>query len=1108
MSLLEEILKAQGVAAPTGAPLYRYRLDARQRSRLEDRLSEHCRNWRTFEGAEALFCLYAADRFRTHADGDVWCWATVTDPIGWRGPYSELQRGVLRGLRWWRRPLFETAKGRRFLATLVNEGGGPLGLLSDARTGASLKLFLRRLLVDRERFRRPAGELVATHLDVLARSLQHETAIEVLTALVDHVAELRARLRTAGTTGADPVATLDRIDRGWRDRFVLDLGDSVASELLKGLLREPAPAVSAACAVPTVETRLEGEGSFTLAREVVLPTAPEAAAFLASFGYVGDAPGRVRLLREAADGTLNLVAVGYVRGGDAATYAFERAAGARILDAETVTRAVSLVAMAGARELGRMVPAGGDALEEGPWIFSPERPRKMLGVAPLRTRHPKAFVVLPEEACAVDAAKAETWHEVGDLRTASARRSVFELKGTLRVAHAETDDTITTSSAEDDDRLFLQGRAWSGPGTFSEPVFHGLPSVWSIDAEGVMRRASEAQLMWRRDGSTSLPAHDRSVGRGRLEVQRRSAIVLRRRAVIVPKDLAVEVKVTRDDSQGELTVSSYALSDVGVEPVEGLIVTSDRALGRVTLKLLRTRTDLDGVTLVLRIREVGDLRLRMPFPARRRGFVRGFDTAVPSGARCALERLSQLRAVGRGHLTTDRFQLMARVKGGTPWLPLASLPRDESSRGMVLDAVAEDVSALLSLTEAIDDGVELGVLCVGNDAAPRERIFVGRYERWLDPERDEEGCSLALRQSDVTTACRADELRIEARRLLEPQADPVVIEREGEGWRVRWEALSPGPWMVLAWRDDRLAVRPILFTAPRPGDSVMPVSEGLRGAASTTPTAARFEALARRFDEMVCDPFVTDWELVDDHIATLQAVPASTFDVVRGLVRNEVAAIIALLRAPDALRPVVWSAFETLPFLWETVAVASWVKALASIRARWPEQSGALDPRGFVSWFDDVLGFLESRGRMAKVQIELAAAALDLRVRDSTLEHAQGNPQFCAMLRVMLDAAAVAVRQRHDGEHWPEAELRERDLAEQLPRRERLTGHDDAQELVIHAPLIAAMLSAGRALQIDESTPNARTTLRVSLRRARGFDPNWFDEAASYWLARLMTCSA
>lgn len=1108
MSLLDEILTSHGVSAPTGGPLYRYRLTAAQRSRLEDTLAEHCRNWRNFEGAAAaLFCLYAADRFRAHTDGDVWSWATVTEAIGWRGPYVELQRGVSRGLRWWRRPLFETAKGRRFLATLVNEGGGPLGLLGDARTGTSLRLFLRRLLFDRERFRRPADELVATHLTVLARSLQHETALEVLTALVDHVASLRTVLRAAGTTGGDPVATLDRLDPGWRDRFVLDLEDAVANELLKGLLREPAPPITLACSVPTVETRLEGDGPFTLAREVMLPTAPEAGAFIESFGSGSEAPGRVRILRESSDGTLTLVAIAWLRSGDVSTYAFERAPGARIVDPEAVTQAVSLVAMAGSRLLGRMTPAGGESLDETPWIFSANNPRRLLGVAPLRTRHPKVHVALPPEGAEVDPSQAERWREVGDVRLGEGSRRVFELKGTLRIPNAGGVDVIVSGSAEEDDRWFLQGRVWAGPGMFTEPVFLGLPSVWSIDGEGVLRRVSGAQILWRREGSTPTAADAKSTGRGYLELRRQQTVVLRRRVLLLPDDLKVESRASRETDRGGFTVTSWALSDVGVEPIDALEVTSDRSLGRVSVELRRTRPELDAVTLVLRLRGVGDVRLRVPFPARRAGFMRGFDTSLPTNTRCALERLSQVRALGRSHRPDDRFELMARVGGMTPWLPLASLPRHEDGSGLALDAVAEDVAALLSLTDASDGAVELGVSCVGVDPAPKERLLVGRYDRWLNPLRDDNGCTLSLRQSDAAVTYPADSLRVEARPLLEPQSDPVVIARDGEAWRIEWDTLSPGPWMVLTWREDRLALRSLLLTVPRPGGSVAPTASGLRGAASTVPTPARFEALAQRFREMAGAPYDGDWDLVDDHIATLQALPASTFDLVRALVRDEVAAIVALLRAPAALRPVVWSSFETLPFLWETAAVGSWVKALGAIRSRWSEHSGGLDDRGFGPWFDGVIAFLKSRGRMAFAQFELAAAELDLDVPESTLQKAHGNPAFCVMLRAMLDGAAMELRQRHDGEHWPDSNVA--DVIAQLPPKERLVGHDASQDLVVHAPLIAATISAGRPLLLDDDEhPGAAIALRTALRRARSFDLAWFDEAASFWLARLMTCSA
>ncbi len=1094
MPLLDEILAAADARHPTGAPLYRYRLSDDQRMRLRQELTAHCARHTTLEGrAAAMFCLYAADVFRHHAGAGVWAWATVTRPIGWKGTYAELTAAVARGVRWWGRTVFETAHGRRFLSTLITEGGGPLGLLRDGRSAASLRLFLRRLLIDRERFLRPAIELVEVHRGLLAESLQQKTALEVFAALVDGVAALRAKICSSGDGGSDPIAALDRCDPAWRDRLVLDLDDGTARALLEGLLREPAPARAVARSVPSVETSLEGEGTFALVREVVLPRESDARDFLRAFGYSAEVPGRVRVLRERADGVRVAVATAVARQGDEPRYVFERATGARIDDPAEVREPVSLVVTAGTRELGRLAPPGGEALDEGVWAFGADAPHRMLGTS-LRTRLPVVWVALRADRDEATPAPGSTWKVVGSLPTPDGARTLHALEGAATVTCDDEVVEVVTRAAVDDDRWYLQGRAWMGPGSFGGSAYRGVPAVFRLDSEGVSHRVPADQVAWR-------GAVGGTFGRGVLEVKQAGRVRLRAPAVLVPDDLTIELRASSKPNEGVVRVRSTAVIAVGVDPAPGLVVAHQSGDG---LELAVARAgDVATLALTLRLRGGVDPRLRVDFPARVAGFVRGFDVPIAPRESCALERLGQIRAVARSHRTDDRFELVARVPGVTRWLRLAVLPEVAGRRELVLDAVADEVTALLAQTQSLDDAVELGVECVGQHGPAHAVLEVCRYERSFDLARDAEGASLTLRQGMAAIPYDPASLRVEARPLLEPQADPRMLGWADGKWRLTWTDHAPGPWMVLAWRHDRLAVRPILVTVSTPSGATTPPLSGLRAAAATPNAVARAAALDARLAELVNTPFDPELSWVDDHIATLHALPAVTFDVVRAVVRNPDAAVLAFLRAPRVIRWRVWDAFETLPHLWETVPVGAWARVLARMRAAWSAGGDGLDPRGFEAFFDDLLSEVEGRRIALRAQLELAAAAIGHDVKGGTLQRAHGNPAFCGVLRGWLEDGAMAVRSRHDAalEWWPDEDLAAALAA--IPAREQLHGHDDFQGLVIHGPLVAAAWSAGRLKETDEA---ARVALRTALRRARSFDRQWFDEATSWWLARLFLC--
>jgi hypothetical protein len=1110
-SLLDEILSLSDTS-PTpgqhrGIPLYRYRIDDGHRERMREVLCVHGAQRKPIDDATAaLFCRYAADVFRRYEGAKLWTWATVTEPIGWGGDYLELVSAVERGLAWWKRPLFITRNGRRFLATLVKEGGGPLGLLR-AQHNSRFRNFLRRLLADREHFQRSALHMVDHHRDQLPSSLQQDDLLNLLAELVDNVAILRATLRRDGVDvgASDPIAALDRSDPQWRDRLVLDLDDGLACELLQGLLCQPAPIQRNTRAVPTVETLLwEVNDGFSLRREVLLPDEPDAGEFLRVFGYEGEAPGRIRVLRERSDGICTDVATATVRQNESKSYVFERSPGARIDDPAELCEPVTLVLRAGTRELGRFSPPGGEALGKGPWTFAASVPHPLLAEGSLQTRHPSVWVALPGTEAVVS--EGSEWRALGSLRLPDELRTLWHLEGRVTIPLHGEHTEITTGVPAEDDRWYVQGSFWMGPGHFRITTFRGLPTVHRLDREGVSHPVSSDQISWKGPGGPQHPC-----GHGVLEVKHKGRLRLRAPMVIVPPDLTVKLQAARAPHAGTLCIRCREVTDVGLDPDPQLTVTSYHAGDVHKLEVERSpESALDTLTLTIRLKGGVDLRLHVDFPARRKGFVRGFDTVLPAGEKCSLEQLARIRAVASSHQHHERFELVARVPQKTPWQRLATLPALDGRRELVLDAVRDELAALLAYTTEIDGTVELGIECLGE--APGKGLFnVCRYDRWFDVEQTPEGRILRLSQSNAVTPFAPESLRVEARPLLEPQAEARLLQPIDGCWHLtRSQGFAPGRWMVLAWRHDHLAVRPLCATVPASASQTFPApSSGLRAAASHDDATKRAAALDHELARLVDTPFDPEWRWIDDHLATLYALPASTFDVVHALVRDPKVAIVSFLRAPKEIRWKVWEALETLPFLWETVPVADWAYVLQRMRDAWSQHTGAHDGEGFDDFFNQLVQETNHARMTLRTQLELAAARIDQPVPQGTLERARNNPASCAWLRTRLEEDAIQLRQRHDpaSECWPDDDLQE--VLAALPNSERLEGHNDFQELVVHGPLIAACWSAGRltCFDGDEHAPGKWARLRLDLRRARSFDRMWFDEATAFWLARLFLCA-
>lgn len=1100
-TLIQEILAANNVSAPEGVPLYRYRLAAGQRERLQAELRARCQRQVTFPLAAApLFCLHAADHLRRAGSG-VWAWRTVAESVEWGGGEHELRVAVQRGMGWWRRPLITTPHGTRYLATLIAEGGGPLGLLRDPAAGGPLRAFLRRLLADRERFHRSAHGFVEHLETLLPMALRRAVVLDLFAHLIDAVAELRSRLRDAGLGATpNPVTALDARVPGWRDRLALDLQDEVAGELLRGLLREPAPAAAIVGELPTVVTCLRrGQGTaWSITRELAFPERAIAETMLAAFGVLGQgdaAPSRLRLLVERSDGTRVFVAAAVLCQGSTPFYAFERNGQSGVEALDEIREGIVLHAMAGTREVGRFSPPGGEALGDGPWTFSADPHGRLLGTASVRSRDEQVHVVW-EEAQPPHLEEATVWEPQGMLTLADKTRAVCAMRGKVLFG----DLRISTSQQFDDDHWCLDGRRWHGPGRIEGEVFVGAPVARTLDHRGISRSATPGNLWWRRDGSAPrVLASASSIGRGVIEVHDHGDIVLRRRVLLLPPDLEIALRASPRHDEGTVTVKGGTVQELGVDTVAGLVVERRAPAQGFEIGVRRDSAAIASIRLTLRLRGGPDIRILTPFPGRRSGFVRGFDVDLPNGTACALEELAQIRAVAWPHNDAERFRLVARIPT-TSWLPLAVLPETSGRRELVLDAVADDLAALLAQTDEIDAHVEVGVECSGHDAAPRMYIKVRRYGRHLDLVRAPERCSLSLASGGVAAALPASSFRLDALPLLEPQAEAEVIPRTEQEWHFDFSERNPGPWLVLGWREGRLALRPLLITVRPPEGTQLPIAQGLRGAASVPDRRARMAALQAKVQVMVGDPSDPDWTWIDDHVATLQALPAVTYDVVRALVAVDDAAVTALLRAAPELRPFLWKALETLPFAWSLVPTRAWSEALGRVRDAWPRLGEVSMGRTFDAWFEDLIAFADARSRTLRVQLEIAANRCGHDYPKSTLRTAQRGSAFCLLMRGMLEESAIRLRQRHapELEWWPDFDLTP--WLAQIPAGERLVGHHPFQDLVIHAPLLAAGISLGRV------TTDVTVALRTALRRARAFDEAWFDDAAVLWLSRLTLC--
>jgi hypothetical protein len=230
-------LRIRKILRPDGRPLYQYRLEEREFHDLSELLSKSGpKAAQTELYWDLLFVLYGSEWIRRNYDGG-WGWRGVFDSLNLD---STLMAANLRnrlvedGLRKWSRTVREMNGSRRFLGTVLTEGGLPLKQL---KNGSWIANVLKPSIEAHLRFGADLTYQVENRKDLIPSSFQSAELAHMLVEICEVVVKLRHVYKLAGRD--DPGEFLTRENPKWREQFPLPLNDDHAENLL-GVLLEAA----------------------------------------------------------------------------------------------------------------------------------------------------------------------------------------------------------------------------------------------------------------------------------------------------------------------------------------------------------------------------------------------------------------------------------------------------------------------------------------------------------------------------------------------------------------------------------------------------------------------------------------------------------------------------------------------------------------------------------------------------------------------------------------------------------------------------------------------------------------------------------------------------
>ena len=652
------LLQRHDLRSPDGRNLYEYRFTAEEFHKLEEVL-------RSFQpdqvlqrtGFSALFVLYASEWWRRRYDGSGFSWEPIlrsldVDPEIW----TQTQRSqcVQEGLAAWCLPLRKHG-GLRFLGTVAVQGGLPLRLLSEARSG--IGRLLSRVLQLAE-----GGEVVETEIkgwveslrEWLPESYRQDIIYELLVQMIRVALELKQKAELS--SGNDAVAVLDRKIPGWKDRFPVTMESDHARMLIEQLVRDAANVrIRRVKSCLPVERILEkrDEEQWSLISRVELPGTLEFSKLSQLFGIKDESClPRVATLCLIARENIASTKLRRLAGRDA--YRIEPAEFSFLDNDAREEHLLQLSAPDG--RCWKIEAFRGESLNETlPWIFSGDLPHEFLKQGSGRVAKSEIFVALS-----------------GEWTHGNNTDSPFQKKGTLfveqrtlfhahGVATLEGPDgkpfTLHTGRADASDRqLAWQGnRVWLD---FLQPrrAYRGMPKLFQLDDEG-HRYPVKGQPTCRVIGNT---ASTEALGPVTLEYPSQGIPQIRTRILLLPDQASIKYEEV-DASGGSIRFSSWGISTARV--VEPLSLrqkcTTDGEITSLHVAAGGGRRTPEWMTVELLWSHTKSIaRIRLPVPASGVRVFDGDGKELQSGHKIASNNFFGVRIVlNRGSASSEKRML-------------------------------------------------------------------------------------------------------------------------------------------------------------------------------------------------------------------------------------------------------------------------------------------------------------------------------------------------------------------------------------------------------------------------------------------------------------------
>lgn len=937
--ILNEVIERTGLDRFVGHPLYSYKITTEELESLRTELKNLLTiagKFRTSEECSA-FCLFGAEWFRRHYDRGVWSWQTIFDGLDidlrdWDSLKQQVGDFTISGLQWWRIDLIQTRLSRRYLTTLVCQGGFPINTLRN--DGAGLSRYLKSCLKDHERYpSEPLGEITQKYVSYIPATLDNSDVRRLVGDLVRVIASLRKQSDDASTCGFSRFDYLEQYHLGWERQLPLRVEEPEAKELLISLL-DVARSEPFSNRSISVSTTLElGPQEASISRRLKFPSTLSEEDFRRLMGYTSNEHLPPRMTGYLQAGEVRTPCINIARSHDGTKFRLINLDSTSLFGREAFQKTILVLAVGG-QEIKRIDLSGGEELPDSPWVFIDEESGNLIGVGTVKSRDAQVIVAIPT-GCEVREEQEGTEIEQLDVKVAG--RDILRLTGSATFVRGDISFKVVTKSEQEEAFLYeLRGKRQK-LGIGGSTIWVGTPSAFEvpISDDGFPVEVCSDRVEWRPASGGDWKSCSRDcVGDILIRVQANDGTAFLSKATVFPSTFRFRVVSGSKPGEGRLRLSGLGTAQI--------------CSAQMKLVGLKTEHTEDGQTIHVSV--TGQRPSLLDF---RFHFANGNESDISFV--CPTESIGVINAAGQILPPThgipvdrmDGLSLQIIQPGGA--VPLIY----DKQFGLLLDCAREtNVEGVFEFPLSYAKDHATGILGLSSDPdrevkyevriGHRERNgwTVARYGRILNKRTATDINAPNVTEfyidDDLTSELAGSQLQLRVTPLGRPKeevdSDSISLLSPGR-WFVDHTSYSPGYYLAVARHTHGECLRPIRFVV-KPDyldvqKAVEPTSETLFDYVLNMRSADGRQAAWDEFFDLISKDYShPGWQRVTDMVEASYEVPITTYEPIAALTRNPEAVARFGILEPHKAR--LWQRFERLPFLWSLIPIQAWLNTAES----------------------------------------------------------------------------------------------------------------------------------------------------------------------------------